>query len=397
MHNTGRVPFHHVYVHSKILDGKGETMSKSKGNGVDPAEIISKYGADAMRFSLAYMATETQDVRMPVKKEKQADGSLINVSEKFDIGRNLCNKLWNAARFCMGNLENTSAEPWQKDELQLEDRWILHCLAETIEQVDEALEGYRFAEAAGKLYEFFWSRLCDWYLEMIKSRTALDTASGQTARKVLAVVLDHTLRLFHPLIPFITESLWGRLEEVVGQRPFGEVGKPLAVSAWPKARSQWKDPAAGEAMGLLRELIRALRDTRSHHGVTPGKKVELLVVAKGQDKQILEDNQQTICRLAHISELRVASQAQKPPGAASVLAGSLQAFILGIVDPQKELLKLNKQREQLAGRITTTQKKLANENFVERAKPQVVARERENLKAYQKQLLAVDQQIEQID
>ncbi|MCK4850574.1 MAG: class I tRNA ligase family protein, partial [Phycisphaerae bacterium] len=397
MHNVGRIPFHHVYIHSKILDGNGETMSKSKGNGVDPAEIISKYGADAMRFSLAYMATETQDVRMPVKKEKQADGSLINVSEKFDIGRNLCNKLWNAARFCLGNLENTSDEPWQKADLQLEDRWILHCLAETIEQVDQALESYRFAEAAGKLYEFFWSRLCDWYLEMVKTRTSLDTPSGQTARKVLAVVLDHTLRLFHPLIPFITEALWARLNQVVAQRPFGNGAKPLAVSAWPEARSQWKDPAAGEAMALLQELIRAVRDTRSHHGVPPGKKVELLVVAQGKEKEILQANREIIARLAHIGELRIESEAQKPTGAASVLSGSLQGFIPGIVDAGKELAKLNKQREQLAGRISSAQKKLANENFLSRAKPQVVARERENLKTYQNQLLVIDQQIEQID
>ena len=397
VHNVGSIPFHHVYIHSKILDGKGESMSKSKGNGVDPVEIISKYGADAMRFSLAYMATETQDVRMPVKKEKQADGSVINVSEKFDIGRNLCNKLWNAARFCMDNLENTSAEPWQESDLQLEDRWILHCLGETIEQVDAALDGYRFAEAASKLYEFFWSRLCDWYVEMIKSRTALDTVSGQTARKVLAVVLDHTLRLFHPLIPFITEALWERLNQVVGQRPFGNGPKLLAVSDWPEAQSQWKDGEAAEAMDLLAKLIRAVRDTRNHHGVVPGTKVELLMIADDKQKEIFEANRQTICRLAHIGKLRVESEALKPAGAAAVLIDELHGFIPGIVDPQKERAKLNKQREQLAGRITMTQKKLANGHFVERAKPEVVARERVNLKACQKQLAAVDEQIKQLD
>ena len=397
MHNVGSIPFDHVYIHSKILDGKGEGMSKSKGNGVDPVEIISKYGADAMRFSLAYMATETQDVRMPVKKETQADGSVINVSEKFDIGRNLCNKLWNATRFCMGNLENTSSEPWAKADLQLEDRWILHCLAEIIEQVDAALDSYRFGEAASRLYEFFWSRLCDWYLEMIKSRTSLDTVSGQTARKVLAVVLDHTLRLFHPLTPFISEALWARLNQVVAERPFGEVGKPLAVSSWPQAQSQWKDPEAKEAMDLLAKLIRAVRDTRSHHSVKPGQKVELVVIAEGEQKEMLEANAQTICRLAHIGELRVESEAAKIAGAASVLAGELHGFIPGIVDPQKELAKLNKEREQLAVRITMTQKKLANENFLQRAKPEIVARERSNLKAYQKQLAAVDEQIEHLD
>ena len=150
-------------------------------------------------------------------------------------------------------------------------------------------------------------------------------------------------------------------------------------------------------MGLLQKLIRAVRDTRSHHGVEPGKKVELLVIAQGKEREILEANRKIISRLAHIGELRVESEAEKPDRAASVLSGSVQGFIPGIVDAGKELAKLNKQREQLAGRISSAQKKLANEDFLSRAKPEVVARERENLKAYQKQLLAVDQQIEQID
>ena len=397
MHNTGQIPFHHVYIHSKILDGKGESMSKSKGNGVDPVDIISKYGADAMRFSLAYMATETQDVRMPVQKEKQADGSEINVSEKFDIGRNLCNKLWNAARFCMGNLENTPAGPWEEGELQLEDRWILHCLAETIEQVDGALDRYRFGEAASRLYEFFWSKLCDWYLEMIKNRTGADTPSGQTARKVLATVLDHTLRVFHPLIPFITEALWERLNEVVPERAFGESGKLLTVSVWPKAGDGWKDESAGRAMALLQDLIRGLRESRNRHGVTPGKKVELLVVAQGEEKEIIEANREIIGRLAHVGELVVQSEGQKPDQAASVLTGGVQAFIPGIVDSERELAKLGKQREQLVGRITMAQKKLGNENFVNRAKPEIVERERENLKAFQSQLSAIEVQMEQVD
>ena len=395
MHNMGRIPFDHVYIHSKILDGNGETMSKSKGNGVDPVDIVSRYGADALRFSLAYMATETQDVRMPVKKETQPDGSVVNISEKFDIGRNLCNKLWNATRFCLGNLADTPPGPWDPKLLELEDRWILHCLAQTIAQTDNAVDNYRFAEIATKLYEFFWSRFCDWYLEIIKVRVQQDTPAGQTARKVLATVLDHTLRLFHPVIPFITEYLWARLGEVVPERSVPSTGKFLTSTDWPKAQPDWNDSEAAKAMDLLQDLIRAVRDTRSRHDVTPGQKVELIVAVDRPEKEIIQTNSDMICRLAHISAVRFQDQAEKPADAASVIAGSLQAFIPGIVDSAKELAKLQKEKDQLLQRIASAEKKLANTQFVNRAKPEIVQRERDNLLSSQTQLNAIDAQIQQ--
>ena len=396
VHNVGAIPFDHVYIHSKILDGNGETMSKSKGNGVDPVDIINRYGADAMRFSLAYMATETQDVRMPVKKEQLPDGSTINISEKFDIGRNLSNKLWNAARFCLTNLTGTEAKLPDTDQLALEDRWILHCLAQTIEHVDQALEKYRFAEAAGRLYEFFWSRLCDWYLEIIKSRVAHDSPQGQTARQVLAIVLDQTLRLFHPIMPFITETLFSRLNQVLAKPTIESTSKLLAVSNWPKPLQRWKDPDARQAMDLLQDLIRAVRDTRSRHGVPPSEKLELLVAAAGPQKDVIDTNTDMICRLARLAKLSVQDSPTKPPRSASIVTGSVQAFIPGIVDSVKESAKLQKQRDQLLARISSAEQKLSNTNFLSRAKPQIVARERGNLATCREQLQAIDEQIEQI-
>ena len=396
MHTIGAIPFDHVYIHSKILDGNGETMSKSKGNGVDPADIISKYGADAMRFSLAYMATETQDVRMPVKKEKQPDGSTINISDKFDIGCNLCNKLWNAARFCLASLAGTPAEVPAANSLALEDRWILHCLVQTIQQVDQALEKYRFADAASRLYEFFWSRLCDWYLEIIKSRVNDQSPDGQAARRVLAVVLDHTLRLFHPMVPFITETLFARLSQTLPKDPTAQNETLLAVSAWPKAQPDWNDPSSQQAMDLLQELIRAVRDSRSRHAVPPSQKVELLVVAAQAQTNIIETNREMLCRIARLSKLTVQDQVTKPPKAASIVTESLRAFIPGIVDPAKELAKLQKQRDQLQARIVSIEKKLANENFLSRAKPEIVDGQRKSLAACQAQLAAVDEQIQEI-
>ena len=396
MHNVGAIPFDHVYIHSKILDGNGETMSKSKGNGVDPADIVSRYGADAMRFSLAYMATETQDVRMPVKQEKQPDGSTVNISEKFDIGRNLCNKLWNAARFCLTSLAGTPADVPAADSLALEDRWILHCLAETIQQVDQALDKYRFADAAGRLYEFFWSRLCDWYLEIIKSRVTDQSPDGQAARQVLAVVLDNTLRLFHPMVPFITETLFARLNQTLAKDPNAPDDRLLAVSDWPKAQPNWTDPSSQQAMDLLQELIRAVRDSRSRHAAPPSQKVELLVAATQAERNIIEANSEMVCRLARLSELTVQDQIAKPPKAASIVTASLRAFIPGIVDPAKELAKLHRQRDQLQGRIVSIEKKLANENFLSRAKPEIVDGQRESLAVCQAQLAAVQEQIQEV-
>ena len=232
-------------------------------------------------------------------------------------------------------------------------------------------------------------------MEIIKDRVRQEGPAGATARQVLAAVLDHTLRLFHPVIPFITEALWARLGEVVSERSFSDGSKLLVVSDWPKVQRQWKDPSAQQAMDLLQDLIRAVRDSHSHHGVPPGKKVALVVVADGLQREIIQANSQMICRLAHVSQVQVDPQAEKPPEAASVIGGSVQAFIPGIVDTAKELARLRKQQEQLLDRIASAQKKLADSQFLSRAKPQIVQRERESLKANETQLTAVNQQIEQ--
>ena len=207
------IPFHHVVINPTILDGKGERMSKSKGNGVDPVEIIDIYGADALRFTLTNMATETQDVRMPVKKD--ANGR--NTSEKFDLGRNFCNKLWNACRFAMSNLETIKPEPVDAAKWSMVDRWIIARLHRSVAEANAALETYRFDQYAKACYDFFWRDLCDWYIEAIKPAMKDPARAGQTAN-VLAAVLDAALRLMHPMIPFITETIWWRLNEVRPER-----------------------------------------------------------------------------------------------------------------------------------------------------------------------------------
>ncbi len=250
-YNLNEEPFHDVYIHPKILDGYGETMSKSKGNGVDPLDIISKFGTDALRFGLAYLTTETQDVRMPVEFEcphchklieqthknrtqprvecphcrkpfstqwatKSEDTALLRgavVSERFELARNFCNKLWNASRFALMNLEGYTAGPVPRDKLSVEDQWILSRLSTVTMHYTASLEEFKYADAARLLYDFVWDEFCSFYLEMSKSRLQ-DPATRAVAQRILAHTLDTIMRLLHPMAPFITEDVWQRLNAV---------------------------------------------------------------------------------------------------------------------------------------------------------------------------------------
>ncbi len=293
IYNLDNVPFHEVYITPKILDGYGETMSKSKGNGVDPLDVIEKFGADALRFGIAYLTTETQDVRMPVEfecphchalfpqtkknrqlpriecekcgkpfstqwAEKPEDKALPRgavVSERFELGRNFANKLWNAARFSLINLEGFTPGPVADKDLLLEDRWLLSRLATVTQQSTDALEHYRYADAARTLYDFAWNEFCSFYLEMTKARFAV-AEQRQTAQRVLAHALDVLMRLLHPMMPFLTEEVWQLLAKVAPNRGLNQsepspnpslkgrgISESVCIAPWPIGRHR----AAGRA------------------------------------------------------------------------------------------------------------------------------------------------------
>ncbi len=223
-----RLPFTDVFIHAMIQDGEGRKMSKSLGNGVDPLDIIESHGADAMRFTLAHMTTQTQDVRMPVEK---VPGTDKNTSPKFDLGRNFCNKLWNAARFALFNLENaaqghkdtkTQSEGIDPTKWSMFDHWIMSRLSATIDEVNESLKSYRFDAYAKACYDFFWRDLCDWYIEAIKPAMK-DPARAVQTSAVLAAALDGALRIMHPVLPFITETIFWKLNEVRPNRTIAGV------------------------------------------------------------------------------------------------------------------------------------------------------------------------------
>src|SRR5438105_1102165 len=311
LYNVGKAPFHHVYIHPKMLDGFGEGMSKSKGNGVDPLDIIERYGTDALRYGMVHQATETQDSRLPVSNVCPDCGTLVPVkqehmymrtrkvtcpnckkpfrpggpwpapdpelptakqaSDRFEMGRNFANKMWNAARLVLLNLEGYSPGAIRPEELPIEDRWILSRLATTAAAVTEQLEGYRFSDVARTIYDFTWSEFCDWYVEMSKRRLN-DPASRPLAQRMLAGVLDAILRLAHPIMPFVTESIWQALNEAAFERglPAPEPSsESVMIAPWPAFPGSWRDPAMEARLARMQALVRAVREVRNRYQVDP--------------------------------------------------------------------------------------------------------------------------------
>ncbi len=378
------IPFHHVAINPTILDGKGERMSKSKGNGVDPVDIIDTHGADALRFTLTTMATETQDVRLPVKK--LPDGR--NTSDKFDLGRNFCNKLWNAARFAFSNLE--SAPPPEINRarpslISLADRWIISRFNFAVNEANQALAAYRFDQYAKACYDFFWRDFCDWYVEVIKPAMKDPAASAATA-DVLAAVLDGALRLMHPMIPFITERLWWNLNTARSQR--GVPGLPcpyspqLIVAAWPTGGPT--DAPAEAAFAQLQEIIIAIRNLRSEYKVDPKKSVKASISAPAELSWLIRQEGKTIELLATCELLPAGASASA--NAARAIAAGCEIIVEGLVDPDAEKQRVAKHCESLKQKAAALRGRLSNEAYTAKAPPHLVQQSRDELSALETEM-----------
>jgi valyl-tRNA synthetase len=326
LYNHGEVPFTDCFVHAKILDGKGVTMSKSKGNGIDPVDIIEQYGADAMRYLICSMETGMQDVRLPVQATCPSCETLVELtdaehgrtiftylctscnaefdvlgtmpdvpssnvfSDRFEVGKNFCNKLWNAARFTLMNLGDIGFQPLTREDLEAEDGWILSRLSRAIREVTVHLEGYRPSAALTVAREFFWGEFCDWYLELIKPRMR-DETQAPIARQVLAVGLDQVLRLLHPFVPFITEQLWSYLNKQAPKRGVGEgvpVSELCVLAEWPRPWAAWEDEALEAEFEQIKQVISRLRELRSRYQVPPSKELPAAVKASGELLALVE-------------------------------------------------------------------------------------------------------------
>jgi len=443
----GRVPFDRVYITPKILDGRGETMSKSKGNGVDPVDIIHTHGADALRYSMADLTTETQDIRMPVEyicphcqkptdqgnaikheeqsrksrgekldrklqpadcvkvkcshkecgKEfatqwadvdvKQQLGLGRETSEKFEIGRNFCNKLWNAARFAFMNIEGAGVREIKIGALPPEDRWILARLSQTIRRYHECLATYQFAASVKELRDFFWDSLCDWYLELTKPRFfAAEQTDGGTAKQVLAFCLDQTLRLWHPTIPFITERLWRELNGIAPQRglpPFVSLKTNglLVAAEFPRLEGYlaFDDERILATFGALQDATRGVRELRSDCKVAPKDRVTVTVVVPIEQVESFRAHAHIVRHMAGIGDLNVTTHAKRPANAGSVTIKGLRIYVHDVSDDAAERGRAAKTLEGVVRQIAGKEAKLGNAQFIANADPEVVAAERERL------------------
>ncbi len=378
------IPFRHVVINPTILDGKGERMAKSKGNGVDPVEIIDIYGADAMRFTLTNMATETQDARMPVKKD--ANGR--NTSDKFDLGRHFCNKLWNACRFALSNLEGIQAEPVDPSMWSMVDRWIVARLHRSVAEANAALASYRFDQYARACYDFFWRDLCDWYIEAIKPAMKDPARAGQTAN-VLAAVLDAALRLMHPMIPFITETIWWRLNEVRPQRGLpayldAPPSKRLVHATWPAVR-ELQEPAE-TIFPKIQEVIGAIRNLRNEYNADAKRFVSVSIATPGDSGGAIATSREIIELLATCRLKQVRSDVVPIAGAARAQAAGCEIFVEDLVDAAAQANRQNKQIEDLVKQRSALQGRLSNEAYTAKAPPHLVQQTRDQLKAVEDEL-----------
>ena len=444
LYNLGDVPFTDVFLHATILDGKGERMSKSKGNGIDPLDIIERYGADALRYVVCELQTGTQDIRLPVQAispftppgepEQLVDlatakagpylGTFLDpksgkpmdligqyakegiapakaTSERFTVGANFCNKLFNAARFAFLNLDGAAFAPLDVANLPIEDRWILSRLSIAIGTVQNQLTAYNPAAAINAARDFFWNELCDWYLEMCKPRfkEGADAAAAARGKQVLAAVLDQTLRLLHPFVPFLTETLWVKLRELAPvrglQQPFAD-SELLVHASWPAAEPAWQHPDVEAQITAMQQWCVAIREARARYQVAPRERVATRFCADGDAAAVLHATAPLLANMAGLADVAIGADQQRTPDAAIVVLGSAKAFLLGVVDLEQEKAKLHKEAEKLRARITGIENKLGNEGFVAKAPPAVIQKERDNLATLQQQLAGIEQSLAEL-
>ena len=355
---TGKAPFDTVLIHGLVRDAQGRKMSKSLGNGIDPLEIIDKFGADALRFTLATGNSPGNDMRFS--------------DEKVEASRNFANKLWNAARFVLMNLGEEEPVPHIPAELALEDKWILHQYNRLVKEVTENLDRYELGIAVQKLYDFIWDVLCDWYIELCKIRlNSEDAQAQQTARAVLVYVMSNTLKLLHPFMPFITEEIWQTLPHD---------GDSIMISSWPTADDALCFPAEEAKMEQIMTAIKAVRNRRAEMNVPPSKKAHLTVSAK--DTGIFADAAPYFVRLASASGIDVcaAGETAQPDGSVSVVTESATIYMpmAELVDLAAERKRLQKELEDVERRLQQITAKLSNQGFLSKAPAAVVEEQRVN-------------------
>ncbi len=389
-YNCGDVPFRDVFIHLVIQDGKGQRMSKSLGNGIDPVDIIDMYGADTLRFGLASAATETQDLRLPIEKITLDDGREVNTSDRFEQAKPFANKLWNASRFVMSNLDDYTGEPIRPDQLSIEDRWILSTLRSTVAAADSSLEKFQFAELSKTLRDFTWNDFCDWAIEFAKPRLK-NPDDRPVAQAVLVEVLDTLVRLLHPIVPFVTEQIWQSLAIVAPRRGIfatRPVSESICIANWPKPGDYLQDDAAQSQVEMWKEGISALRNIRAERNLPRDARPEPVIRVAASLMAPMRSGLTMFQTMAGIGEWQLLDQSEGLPAAveASRDRGELAAKVLermeilvplgSFIDKDAERAKHQKSLQDLDKQISGIDGKLSNASFVERAPAELVAQQR---------------------
>jgi len=362
----GAVPFRDVYIHALVRDMEGQKMSKTKGNVIDPLVMIERYGTDAFRFSLAAFAAQGRDIRLS--------------EERIEGYRNFANKIWNAARFSAMNLGDYRDDGKEIDLAQCSapDKWILARLNRVIAEATRALEEYRYNEGAQFIYHFIWHELCDWYLELSKAYLYKDDkARRAVTQKTLVYVLDKALKLLHPYMPFITEEIWQHLPHA---------GESIMMADYPEVRPELVDDETVQEMERIMGVITGIRTIRGEMSIPPLTMVDIILIAEdAKTAATLKDHLGFVKDLARVKEARIMVQGERPRRAATALADGVEVFVPleGVIeDPQKEQQRLTKELTKLLNDLDFTQRKLANESFLEKAPPDKVQKERDKLQEF---------------
>ena len=371
------IPFKHVFIHGLVRDSQGRKMSKSLGNGIDPVEVIEKYGADTLRFMLITGNTPGNDMRF--------------YWERVESSRNFANKLWNASRFMLMNLEGFDKDFVPADsEYTLADRWILSRYAHTAQSVTRQLENFELGEAARSLYEFIWNEFCDWYIELSKARLYDDANQQQrkVAQYVLGYVLEHTLRLLHPFMPFITEEIWQHIPHE---------GESIMTSVWPEDENAKIDDTAESNMIAIMETIKAIRNMRAEVNAAPSKKSEVILHFTDRSLQsMVKDNEGYLQALASAETVNVwTDDSNKPENAMAAVVKGIEIYLplAGLIDVEKETARLTKELTKLEKEIDRLVKKLSNEGFLAKAPADVVEKEKEKQVGYANKKAAVEERL----
>ncbi len=359
MEFMGDIPFKNVYIHGTVRDIAGTKMSKSLGNIIDPLDMVEKYGTDALRFSIISITAQGQDVFL-------AEG-------KFELGRNFANKIWNASRFILMNLKPDEVDVslctfFKAMKLSLSEKWILSRFYSTLKIVTTCLGEYRFNEAANSIYEFFWHEFCDWYIEIAKS-----TINEKTSQVILYKILEKSLRMLHPFMPFVTEEIWQKLPHEKDH-----VGDSIMVQPWPHLQKEMISSHAESEMGKLIEIIISIRNMRSVWNVEPILEINAVIKSHKKDKKLIFDNADIIKRLAKISDLSIGMLA-KPKNAAVSIVGAVEVYVPleGVIDIEKERTRLEKEAAGFENEIKRFRKRLKDKNFTSKAPKGVVEKQKE--------------------